>query len=149
MQWRVCEYVYEFILWFPPHPACEALGEKTLKTCKMTGKISKFMIFKSRFLREKILFFVQGFFPDKIWIYTFDCARFYRISVRATTFAKEPVCISKYFREISISRKYLDIQYYTHGFLGESRGLYRNTIKTCAIERIDPYLTRKKNLDEK
>ena len=75
----------------------------------MTEKHPKFMIFKSRFLREKIIFFIQVFFPDKIWIYTFDCARFYRISVHATTFAKEPVCISKYFRKISISRKYLDM----------------------------------------
>ena len=75
----------------------------------MTEKISKFMIFKSRFLREKILFFVQVFFPDKIWIYTFDCARFYRISVHPASLAKEPVYISKYFRKIEIFRKYLDI----------------------------------------
>ena len=87
----------------------EALCEKTYEECKMTEKCSKFIIFKSRFLREKILFFVQVFFPGKIWIYTFDCARFYHISVHRATLAKEPVCISKYFRKSADFREYLDI----------------------------------------
>ena len=31
-----------------------------------------FAIFKSRFLHEKIIFFIQDFFPDKVWSSSFD-----------------------------------------------------------------------------
>ena len=53
-----------------PYPTKSKNLLKSWKNCKST-------ILKSRFLREKIIFFIQIFFPNKIWICTFDCARFY------------------------------------------------------------------------
>ena len=75
----------------------------------MIGKTPKFTFFKSRFLREKLIFFVQFFFffPDKIrFYYTFDCARFYRIFSQTADLCNIPLYASQYFGKSEDFRKY-------------------------------------------
>ena len=118
--WKILFFRGEILIWkskLTLYRSCRSGGYPPiwsthlpyLKICKITGKSSKFTILKSRFLHEKIIFFIQDFFPDKIWIYTFDCARFYHISVQPAGIFQEPVWIPLYFRKLSDFRKYWGI----------------------------------------
>ena len=105
--------VTQDVLFYSDGKACIYIWSHLLpkvKICKITEKCSRFIIFKSRFLREKIIFFIQDFFPGKIWIYTFDCAWFYHISLQPAGIFQKPVRISLYFRKSSDFRKYRDIR---------------------------------------
>ena len=68
--------VYDIIVVIPTLNEEAGIGS-TINSIKdsLEGKF-RFQIFKIDFLHEKLICFIPNFFVDKIWLSTFDCARF-------------------------------------------------------------------------
>ena len=105
--------------------------------------------FKIKISPRKNNIFHPGFFSGKIWFSTFDCARFLNKIFQMTGKGKISVYRSLYFQKSGDFLKYKDLYLSIHRFLAFPHHLEDFIQKTCAIERREPYLARKKNLDEK
>ena len=99
----------------------EALHDKKHASYKVSENSSKSTILKSRFLREKIIFFIQVFFLTRYGSLRSIAHVFSIKSYNRRDTARNP-CIRPYI-------------------FGNPLHLM---LKTCAIERREPYLVRKK-----
>ena len=80
-----------------------------------------------------------------LWFSTFDCARFLNKIFQTVRKGKKSVHRSLYFQKSGDFLKYKDLYMSIHRFLAFPRRLEDVIQKTCAIERREPYLVRKKN----